>query len=125
MIKGLNQASKEVHKANREKGFYDKERETGTLLMLITSELAEALEADRKNRTADKTSFEHYQQMCNDESFSNIFNTYVKDTFEDEISDTFIRLMDLCGYMDIDIEWHIEQKLKYNKTREKMHGKNY
>lgn len=36
-----------------------------------------------------------------------------------------IRLFDLCGYMDIDIEKHIDLKLKYNQGRPNKHGKNY
>jgi len=27
--------------------------------------------------------------------------------------------------LDIDLEWHIEQKMKYNESRPKMHGKKY
>lgn len=47
---GLNFASQEIHKEARNKGFWDSERETGTLLMLCVSELSEALEADRKGK---------------------------------------------------------------------------
>jgi len=36
------------HATAREKGFWDTKRELGTMLMLIVSELGEALEADRK-----------------------------------------------------------------------------
>lgn len=31
----------------------------------------------------------------------------------------------LAKHLDIDILWHIEQKMKYNELREKMHGKKY
>lgn len=31
----------------------------------------------------------------------------------------------LANSMDIDLEWHIKQKMKYNSTREKLHGKSY
>jgi len=47
------------------------------------------------------------------------------ESFDFEIADTIIRLLDLCGAKDIDIEWHIEQKLKYNSTRERLHGKKF
>ncbi len=40
------------HQNAKDKGFWDKERNIGELLMLITSELAEALEAHRKSRTS-------------------------------------------------------------------------
>lgn len=31
----------------------------------------------------------------------------------------------LAKYLNIDLIWHIEQKMKYNKLRDKMHGKKY
>lgn len=31
----------------------------------------------------------------------------------------------LSNYIGIDLLWHIEQKMKYNELREKMHGKKY
>jgi len=31
-------------------------------------------------------------------------------------------LFDLAEHMDIDIEWHIEQKMKYNDMRSRKHG---
>lgn len=30
-----------------------------------------------------------------------------------------------CKHFEIDLEWHIEHKLEFNKTREKLHGKKY
>lgn len=36
-----------------------------------------------------------------------------------------IRILDLCGWMDIDIQRHVELKMQYNAGREKMHGKKY
>ena len=127
-IKGLNEASQIIHEASKQKGFYEKPREIGTLLMLIVSELSEALEADRKNRHAD---FEAYEIKLNSEpnrvfvKQPSLFQEYIKDTFEDEIADAMIRLFDLCGYLNINIEKHIDLKLKYNQGRPNKHGKNY
>lgn len=118
----LNNLSKVIHQDNVERGFYDDPRQIGTLLMLIVSELSEALEADRKDRHCPITVY-----ALNDDGTLNVdkFKETVKDTFEDEIADTFIRLFDLCGYLNIDIEKHIALKLEYNKTRGYKHGKNY
>lgn len=46
----------------------------------------------------------------------------MKDTFEDEIADALIRILDMCGHMDIDIAKHVYQKLLYNRTRGYKHG---
>lgn len=122
----LNDAAYKIHQAAKEKGFWDNPRETGTLLMLCVSELSEAMDADRENRFADIGLFNTNMLIKSNGDYSPmIFKDHIKDTFEDELADTVIRILDLCGAKGIDLEWHIEQKLKYNKTREKMHGKKY
>ena len=94
--------------------------------MLIVSELSEALEADRKNKHAALHSFysRKNDRSCT-EDFQADFQELIKDTFEDEIADTFIRLFDLCGALNIDIDTHINLKMKYNKTRPYKHNKEY
>lgn len=127
----INELVKECHETAKEKGFWNGQRNIGELLMLITSELSEALEADRKGRFADLKTFENCINVDDiheeDKSYYiNIsFERFMKDTFEDEIADTFIRLFDLCGGLDIDIEKHIKYKMEFNKNREKLHGKKY
>lgn len=125
----LNSACAEQHEAVIEKGFTP--QPVATNLMLIVSELGEACEADRKNRHAD---FKSYDSVYIDtllECGSTIhsgniaFERCIKDTFEDEIADAFLRLMDLCGTMNIDIEKHIRMKAEYNKLRPTKHGKAY
>ena len=142
----LNEACKEQHEMVIAKGF--EPQPIATNLMLIVTELGEACEADRRNRRADIKSWsseapitvqsiaddeilyrkpdghltdkETAQQMC-----VRAFEKHIKDTFEDEIADAFLRLMDLCGEYDIDIEWHIKSKAAYNQTRPIKHGKAY
>lgn len=45
----INELGKEAYQIAKNKGFWDKNRNIGELLMLTTSELGEALEAHRKN----------------------------------------------------------------------------
>ena len=66
-------------------------------LMLITSELAEAMEADRKNLMDGKLPHRHGREV--------------------EIADAIIRLFDLCGGYGMDIGGAIVEKLAYNATR--------
>lgn len=122
-VKDLTSWSKEVHQANVDKGFYEKPKEFGTLLMLITSELAEALEADRHSMTAD---LNHFNELIDDgHDFVKVFKETVKDSIEDEMADALIRILDTCGYMKIDLQKHVELKLRYNATRAQRHGKKY
>lgn len=65
-------------------------------LMLIVSELGEAMEALRKD------DFENY---------------------EEELSDNVIRVADTCGGESINLEDGIRRKMEYNKSRPRLHGK--
>ena len=120
----LNKLSKTIHEANKAKGFYDEKTEIGTKLMLVVSELAEGMDADRKGLHAKVDQFEQLIKS-GEYSFQDAFKSTIKDTFEDEMADTIIRMFDLSGFLEIDIEKHIELKLKYNATRPPKHGKNY
>jgi len=80
----INILCDEIHKANKDKGFWKRENENiGEKLMLVVSELGEAMEAIRKGKRQEYVlpTSEYWE----------------KDTFEDEITDTIIRLFDLCG----------------------------
>lgn len=147
----LNDLRDIVHKNAVDKGFYEcdwcdedgnvndgacpfcdgtkkrHDKNFGELLMLITSELGEALEADRKNRKANRLRFEEVNKPygIGTRTGNVCFEVNIKDTVEDEIADSLIRILDLCGYYNIDIDWHVEQKMKYNATREARHGKKY
>jgi NTP pyrophosphatase (non-canonical NTP hydrolase) len=65
-------------------------------LMLVATEVAEAAEAVRHEDW---------------------------DNFVEELADTFIRLLDLCGTMGIDIKQAIVDKMAVNEGRETRHGK--
>lgn len=128
----LNTLRDKAHENAKAKGFYEGEFNFGEKLMLISSELGEALEADRKDEYAN--GFCHYNNSIHigeyecageNEAFKMRFETYLKDTVEDELADALIRIMDLCGYLNIDIEKHVELKMRYNSLRPIRHGKKY
>ena len=128
----IKETAQAIHAINKEKGFWDKPRNTGELLMLVTSELAEALEADRKGKYANldlaKQYAEHGYHLPTERQrveFKAHFEKDIKDTFEDEIADAVIRLFDLSEGLGIDLEFHIRHKMAYNNTRERLHGKSY
>ena len=88
--------TKLCHAVAKEKGFWDEKRNIGEALMLIVTELAEAMEGYRKKDDAN---------------------------FKEELADAFIRLFDLCGGLGIDIEKEILEKSERNKSRPYKHGK--
>lgn len=127
---GFNKTASQIYENNKAKGFWDNERNVGELLMLVTSELGEALEAHRKNKFAKTEQYdllvsEGYTWEDSQRSYEATFSFTMKDTFEDEIADAIIRLLDMSAGLNIDIEKHIRAKLEYNKHRPMLHGKSY
>jgi len=45
--------------------------------------------------------------------------------FPTAVNDMIVSIFGLAEHLEIDLFWHIEQKMKYNEFREKMHGKKY
>lgn len=121
---GLNALANVIFHRNVEKGFYEKEKNIGEMLCLMHSEISEALEADRKDLYAT-TNMNVVNGWTSDEDFLKAYKEKVKGTFEEEMADIFIRLMDMCGFKGIDIVAHVKAKMRYNLAREKYHGKKY
>ena len=74
-----------------------KERNTGELLMLCVSELAEAMEGHRKNLPDDKLPH--------------------RSMFEVELADCLIRIFDLAGARGLDLGGAFIEKMDYNARR--------
>jgi NTP pyrophosphatase (non-canonical NTP hydrolase) len=139
MEKTLNELRDEIYSNAVDHGFYEDTKHLSNIvdacapnynetfkhsffaqkIALIHSELSEALEADRKGKYANISLFERLTW----DTFS--FQETIKDTVEDELTDALIRILDLAGYMGIDIEKHVELKMKYNALREYKHNKKY
>ena len=129
----INELAKQVHQNAKDHGFFDEERNIGEMLCLIHSEVSEALEADRKGKYCEINSImlsgladkNYGASFCNDEAAKDHFEVYVKNTFQDELADIVIRVMDLAAFKNIDLEAHIKAKMRYNSLREYKHGKKY
>ena len=166
-------------------GWYDEMPTIQRELMLIVSEMSEAVNADRKGKYADRSMFEKNfdtPQTDPEGHWKFCYETFIKDTVEYEIADTFLRLLSYSKHRDIDLPpsffmgncvetmhsfmlrevgfpeqlytvvftitqgeeysiptaltrlivlarindidllWHIEQKMKYNEMRPYKHG---
>lgn len=98
----FNTLAADVHKANAT-WWHDLKtgeklvRNKGEMLMLIVSEIAEALEGERKN----------------------LMDSHLphRKSVEVEFADAFIRMLDYAGAYDFDLDGAITEKLMYNKSR--------
>lgn len=83
---------------SRDAGWHDNPREVGTMLMLIVSEISEAMEGYRKGLMDD-----HLPE---------------RPMIEAELADAVIRIGDLAGKLGLDLGGAIVDKLEYNRHRE-------
>lgn len=112
----LNKLRDKAYKVARLKGFYteDWEREFDKLHSDLLSELVELRNAKKFHKFA--------QRSVTQNKVSFEFSETVKDTVQDELADIIIRILSFCGYWtNINIQWHVEQKIKFNLTRPYLH----
>lgn len=107
----LNEAADEIAANARNKGFHCGWDNVGEKLMLVVTELSEAMEVYRKMPNRAMISAETFQ---NHEEFVN---------FREELADAMIRILDMTSSFGIDIESEIIEKHTYNLTRPYRHGK--
>lgn len=101
----INELVTEIHNNNVKAGWWTdlqtgqkKDRNVGELLMLVVTEIAEAMEGVRKNLPDDKLPH--------------------RSMFEVELADALIRIFDIAGAHNMDLGGAIYEKLEYNKKRE-------
>lgn len=79
-------------------GFYTESTEIETALMLIITEMAEAVQADRKNRHGSIEDYESEIQMGRD--ITTAYKNSLDGTVESEFADIAIRILSLLGWMN-------------------------
>ena len=179
----LNELRNRAYSIAKEHGWHDEEQRDEHYLMLIITEIAEAVNADRKGKRPDIDGYKEFVEAHDETAIPYAFDDCIKGCMEDELADVVIRCLDFagvrgwdlqnaienqlnnndltdifsdrtfahvcfhicarifmafdeedatrnvtrdilryCDYKGIDIEWHIEQKMKYNELRSHKHG---
>ena len=108
----LKAIAKMVHERAKSKGWWDQEyrddvRTFGDLCSLLHSEVSEAYEDYRNNRSATEIYYEDDGKPCG---------------IPVEFGDIVIRILDNCEKLGIDIEAAIAEKDRFNATRPHRHG---
>lgn len=95
----------------KEKGFHGDMMNVGEKLALIHSEVSEALEEYRR-------------------AGSNVQDLWTTadnkpEGFVVELADAVIRIADLCGALQLDLEYAVQLKMAYNRSRPHKHGRKF
>jgi NTP pyrophosphatase (non-canonical NTP hydrolase) len=99
----LNKLSKKIFESAEKKGLY--ENTTGQdLIMKLYEEMQEL-----------QIAFEKGIYCTSVYAFEN----GVKNTFEDELADIIIMALSIAGKNNIDIDFHVKAKIKYNEERKR------
>ena len=104
----LNALAARAHDTAKRKGWYDQTRTIPELLMLVVSELSEALEEARK---PDARWGEVYYGD-NDKP----------EGLPIELADAIVRIVDMAAHLGIDLDEAVRLKMAYNERREVRHG---
>ena len=109
----LNELRDEAYSIAKANGWHEQEHSDEHWLMLIITEIAEAVQADRKDKHADVSKFKEYQtyngsflpsKETQEIRFREDFEAYIKNSAEDELSDVVIRCLDLAGLRKFDLK---------------------
>ena len=96
----LNELRDEAYSIAKANGWHEEEHSNEHWFMLVITEIAEAVKADRKNLHADVKAFKKYEEIID---FKENFERQIKNTVEDELSDVVIRCLDLAGLRSISL----------------------
>lgn len=127
-IETTNKMAEEVHQNAVDHGFYGAVPSIPERLMLIVSELAEALEEYRNDTP---TQYVVREELVPGSAIGHRIN-WITNPMEwrpnekpegiaSELADAVIRIMDTCAEQGIDIGLMIVKKHEYNKTRSYKH----
>jgi len=126
----INELAKEVHENAVQHGWWEEERSFGDIIALCHSELSEALEEYRNGKPTMYYHCESHdtRMMCPDKydgcqcGVNKGCTKRKPEGIATELADCIIRILDYCGYENIDIEKILLIKHEYNKTRPFRHG---
>lgn len=100
---GINEMKERAYDIACKHGWYEQKRSNIHELMLVVSELGEAVNADRNGKYANRERFENVLKEFH-VPFSYAFNQCIKDTVEDELADAAIRILSMAGFNSADLE---------------------
>ena len=118
----INDYCEKAYKTGVEHGWYENgQPNVGERLMLIVSEIAEAMEFYRDGR--DITILREHELRGIPMELFHRESDAKPDGFWIEIADAVIRIFDFAGAYGINLEYLVNHKMGFNDTRPYKHGK--
>lgn len=129
----LNWLAADIYANAAAHGFWDGSRNMGEMLMLAVRELSEALEEHRDGRP---NLYYHHTPACAVSDWR-LYDAGPEDPRPEctctpkpegvavELVDCIIRCLDTLHSLDVDIDRIVAEKMAYNATRPRKHGKAY
>ncbi|MCD5398254.1 MAG: hypothetical protein LR120_00725 [Dehalococcoidia bacterium] len=106
----IKELIRDSHQISKDHGWWeDPNKSVGELLALVHSEISEALEV--------------YRDLGKEGLSKNWVEENGKpEGFTVELADAIIRIADMCGAYELDLEEALTKKMEYNKSRPYRHG---
>lgn len=106
-MQNLNSLRDEVFTINKGNGWHEQQRSFGELIALVHSEVSEALEDYRNGKAVNKVWYEYKEEDGETSRVSGFIRNGVLGKpcgIPSELADVVIRILDICGLYEWDIE---------------------
>lgn len=121
----LNNLARQINEIAKEKGFWQ-DMNISLGLLRGYGVYADTIKATKDAFIAQKITLVHAELSEAIEAMrNNKYGTKQGHTFENEIADAIMRLLDITAQMGIDIDAEIAWKMDYNLSRAQKHGKEF
>ena len=124
----LNDLARRAHENAIAKGFYDAPFNVAEKLALIHSEISEVLEAFRAGDGGEPAVIRYECELGKAEcprKACRLCEQGIPSGIPIEIADVLIRLLDLVGYLNVNLAEAVAIKMDYNEKRPRLHGKKF
>lgn len=105
----LNELKDRAYSIAKAHGWHDKELSDETYLMLIITEIAEAVQADRKGIRPDIEGYKEFVESHDETAITYAFDKYIKGCVEEELADVVIRCLDFAGLHGWDLRHTLDE----------------
>lgn len=101
----LNELRDEAYSVAKANEWHEEEHSDEHYLMLIITEIAEAVQADRNGISPDIDGYKAFIEAHDETCVAYAYNHFIKGCLEEELADVVIRCLDLAGLRDIDFRY--------------------